>query len=235
MTSYNHAKSQALLCSLALLFTSAAAADEKLSFNYVEANYQVVDVDIDESISDGSDSLTIESDDDDGFEVAGAWEFFGHFHLFAAYSKASNDFDAAADISDIVVEVSGDFDVIRARGGIGYGWPLNEQWTMYSRLTWDYIEIEDLSISGFDADAEDEDDDGVGFEAGVRWLPLPSLELQAYGRYSDVGKLDAEDGFDDDILGGLQGRWYVTKNIAIQAGYEYGDISSYGGGVRFAF
>ena len=121
--------------------------------------------------------------------------------------------------------------VLRIR--IGDTWPLNEQWAMYSRLTWDYIELDDISVG--DADIEDEDDDGVGFEAGLRWLPLTNLELQAYGRYSDVGKLDADNGIDDDILGGVEARWYITERIAIQAGYEYGDISSYGGGVRFAF
>lgn len=215
-----------------LMFSGGAYAD-KLSFNYVEANYQVVDVDIDETVADGTDSLSLQSDDDDGFEVAGAWEFYGHFHVFAAYSNASNDFEGIASVGGVVTAASGDFDVVRARGGIGYGWPLNEQWSMYSRLTWDYVELDDISVG--DLEAEDQDDDGVGFEAGLRWLPLPSLELQAYGRYSDVGKLDADNGFDDDVLGGIQGRWYVTERIAIQAGYEYGDISSYGGGLRFAF
>jgi hypothetical protein len=224
--------SAALLLTCALLLSGIAYAD-KLSFNYVEANYQVVDVDIDETVTDGSDSLTLQSDDDDGFDVAGAWEFYEHFHVFAAYSKASNDFEGSAIIGGVTASASGDFDVVRARGGIGYGWPLNEQWTMYSRLTWDYIELDDISVGDLDADSQD--DDGVGFEAGLRWLPLSSLELQAYGRYSDVGKLDADNGFDDDILGGIQGRWYFTERFAIQAGYEYGDISSYGGGLRFAF
>jgi hypothetical protein len=215
-----------------LLLSGAAHAD-KLSFNYVEANYQVVDVDIDETVSDGSDTLSLQSDDDDGFDIAAAWEFYGHFHVFAAYSKASNDFEGIATIGDQTVTASGDFDVVRARGGVGYGWPLNEQWTMYSRLTWDYIELDDISVG--DLEAEDQDDDGFGFEAGLRWLPVSNLELQAYGRYSDVGKLDAENGFDDDVLGGIQGRWYITEQFAIQAGYEYGDITSYGGGLRFAF
>lgn len=221
------------LFALALALSGGAQAD-KLRFNYIEANYQIVDVDIDETITTvGGDSLTIESDDDDGFAIAGAWEFYNHFHLFAAYSTASNDFEGTAVIGGVTTSASGDFDVVRARAGIGYGWPLNEQWAMYSRLTWDYIEFDDISVGA--ADIEDEDDDGVGFEAGLRWLPLTNLELQAYGRYSDVGKLDADNGIDDDILGGVEARWYITERIAIQAGYEYGDISSYGGGVRFAF
>lgn len=218
---------------LGLSFSASAVNADKLSFNYLEGDYLVVDVDIDESVTDGPDSLSIESDDDDGYRVAAAWEFYGHFHLFAEYSTASNDFDALADIGGVVTSASGDFDVVRARGGIGYGWPLNEQWTMYSRMTWDYIELDDIDVAGVSVD--DLDDDGVGFEAGLRWLLLPSLELQGYGRYSDVGDLEADDGFDDDLLGGIVARWYVADQLAFQIGYEYGDIQSFGGGLRFRF
>ena len=216
-----------------LLSISATARADKLSFNYIEADYQVVDLDVDESISSGADSLSLETDDDSGFQVAGAWEFFGHFHVFAQYSKASNDLEFSLTSGGSTQSLSGDFDVVRARGGIGYGWPLNESWSMYSRLTWDYIELDDFDVG--DLSADDTDDDGVGFEAGLRWLLLPSLELQAYGRYSDIGKVDAEEGFDDDILGGIQGLWYITERFAVQAGYEYGEIKTFGGGVRFAF
>jgi hypothetical protein len=216
-----------------LLLVSAGAQAEKLSFNYIEADYQVVDVDVDESVSVGADSFAFETDDDAGFQVAAAWEFYGHFHLFAAYSQASNDFEGTETIAGSVTTTSGDFDVIRARAGVGYGWPLNDRWSMYSRLTWDYIELDDIDVG--DLSFDNLDDDGVGFEAGLRWLLLPSLELQAYGRYSDVGKLDDGTGFDDDILGGLQGRWYVTERFAVQAGYEVGDINTFGGGLRFAF
>lgn len=222
-----------LLVAVAGLALSVSASADKLSFNFLEGDYQVVDVDIDESVTDGADSLAIASDDDDGFRVAAAWEFYGHFHLFVEYSTASNDFDALADIGGVVTSASGDFDVVRARGGIGYGWPLNDQWTMYSRMTWDYIELDDIDVGGLSVD--DLDDDGVGFEAGLRWLLLPSLELQGYGRYSDIGNLDAGDGFNDDLLGGLAARWYVADQLAIQVGYEYGEIRTFGGGLRFAF
>ena len=221
----------ALMASL-LAISSTAQAD-KLSFNYIAADYQVVDLDIDESASFGGDSLSLETDDDDGFQIAGAWEFYDHFHVFAQYSKASNDLDFSVTSGGSTVTTSGDFDVVRARGGIGYGWPLNDRWSMYSRLTWDYLELDDFDIGGFSTD--DTDDDGVGFEAGLRWLVLPSLELQAYGRYSDVGKVDTDNGIDDDLLGGIEGRWYFTERFAVQAGYEYGDIKTFGGGLRFAF
>ena len=216
-----------------LLVMSPAAQADKLSFNYIAAEYQVVDLDVDTSTSIGGDALSLKTDDDGGFQVAGAWEFYGHFHVFAEYSKASNDLEFSLTSGGSTQSLSGDFDVVRARGGIGYGWPLNESWSMYSRLTWDYIELDDFDVG--DLSADDTDDDGVGFEAGLRWLLLPSLELQAYGRYSDIGKVDAEEGFDDDILGGIQGRWYITERFAVQAGYEYGEIKTFGGGVRFAF
>ncbi len=221
-------------CAAVLLLVSTGAAAKELDFNYIEVDYIVVDLDKSETASIGAETLALETDDDAGYRAAFAWEFLGNFYLFGEYAKAENEFDATLTIGgDAVIGASGDFDVVRARGGVGYGWPLNERWSMYSRITWDYIELDDVEING--VDVGDEDDDGVGMEAGLRWLALPSLELQGYGRFTEDGELDIEDGWDEDFLGGVIARWYAHESLALQIGAEFGDITTFGGGMRFDF
>jgi len=226
----------ALALALGALAASPPVLADKLDFNFIEADYVIVDLDKDETAAVGADSLAIKTDDDDGYKIAGAWQFFQHFYVYGDYSDASNDFDATITSGGVQTAVSGDFHIERGRLGVGYGWPLNDNWTMYSRLTWDYIKLDDIRVSG--VDIGDTDDDGVGFEAGVRWLVYPELglELQGYGRYSSVGDVKLEeDDFDDDFLGGIEGRWYLMDQLSLGMFYEYGDIKTWGGGLRFSF
>jgi hypothetical protein len=225
-----------LLLSLGASAAAPAAFADKLDFNFIQGDYILVDLDIDDRAVVGGDSVAINTNDDDGGMVSGAWQFFGHFYVYGEYSDASNDFEIAVTQGGVTDTVSGDLDVIRARAGVGYGWPLNDNWTMYSRLTWDHIKLDNIRAEG--VDIGDTDDDGVGFEAGVRWLVYPELglELQGYGRYSSVGDVRVDEGdFDDDYLVGVVGRWYLIDQLSLQMSYEFGDIKTFGGGLRFSF
>lgn len=225
---------------LVLLAAVGSLQAREIDFNYIEGNFGILDLDVDESATDGVDSISIETDDDFSYDFAGAWQpwkgaagWYSGLHLFAAVGFAENDIDVSGSILGTPFSANGSVDILRARGGVGYGYPLNEQWNLYGRVTWDYAELQDISLGG--ANADDIDDDGVGFEGGVRWLIDDSFELQAYGRYTDVGGLDGDLDSDDDTYIGVNGRWYFAERWALQAGGEFGDSYLYNAGVRFDF
>ena len=222
---------------LVLLLAAASnlhAAD--IDFNYVQDTIGIFDLDVDESFAVGTEQISIESDEDVSYDFEGAWQpwkgagdWFGNVHFFAALGTTENDLEVRA----LAVSVDGSVDIFRLRGGVGYGYPLNEQWNLYGRVTWDYVELEDLNLGG--ASADDVDDDGIGLEGGARWAFAEDWEVQGYLRYTDVGELDDDGEADDDILVGINGRWYFADRWAVTAGGEFGETILYGAGVRFDF
>lgn len=232
------------LVGLALVATTASVQARETDFNYVDARVGIFDLDYSESLVLGADSISLETDDDVSFDATGAWQpwkgasaWYQGVHLFGALGIAQNDLDGSVTVGGVTTSASGDFDIFRARGGLGYGYDISDQWNLYGRLTWDYVELDDISLGG--TDLGDVDDNGVGFEAGARWLVQDNFELQLYGRYTDVGSIanDGGDDFeaDDDALIGVEGRWYFADRWALQVNGEFGDSSLYGAGVRFDF
>lgn len=233
--------------SLALVAIMAAASPlyaADIDFNYVDVNAGIYDLDFDESVSDGVDSVALESDTDTTFSASGAWQpyqgsvgWFTRMHVFAFASTAKNDLDAALSSGSVTTDVSGDLEIIQARVGFGYHQPFGDNFNVYGRITWDYIELKDVDIG--DAEVDDVDESGVGVETGARWLLTDSLELQAYLRWSEDAGVDVKDAetltTDDVLLGGVAARWYFSNRWAVQVGGEFGDTAVYGGGIRFTF
>lgn len=226
--------SSALALAATLGLASTAGAKE-LDFNYVEGNYVDTDVDYSQSFSEGGDSISLETDSGSGFQVGAAWQIGERWHVFAEYAQASQDLDLAAVVDGEAFSGTGDFDVIRYRFGIGYGFEISDAMLAFTRVSFDSIEFQDFEIDG--EDLGDIDDDGWGAEVGMLWAITPQLHLQGQVRYTSVGELDDAEGssFDGDVLYGVSGRWYFSDNFAMQAGYEAGEISAWHVGVRFAF
>ncbi len=228
---------------LVLLLASAGTLEAReIDFNYVEGTIGIFDLDFDESAPPipGLGTISLESDDDVSYDFRGAWQpwkgnssWLNGVHLFGALGFTENDLELSITNGGTTTTTDGSVDIFRARGGVGYGFDLNEQWNLYGRLTWDYVELEDLNLGG--ASSDDVDDDGVGFEIGARWMINNQFELQGYGRYTDVGELDDDGEADDDILLGLSGRWYFADRWALIANGEFGETMLYGAGVRFDF
>jgi opacity protein-like surface antigen len=220
----------ALAVAMALGLPLAAGAKD-LSFNYIEANYIDVDVDLSDRFTDEDGTFSLETDSDSGFQLGGAWEVWERIHLFGEYSTASQDLT----VSDGTLSVTGDFDVTRYRLGAGYALPVSDVMQAYGRASYDYIEFDDFSFGGQDFGSTD--DSGFGAEVGLLWAVMPQLHLQPYVRYTSVGEIDPErsDTFDSDVPVGAQARWFVTDNFAVQAGYEYAEITTWSVGARVAF
>jgi hypothetical protein len=221
----------ALAVAMALGLPMAAGA-QSLNFNYIEANYVNVDLDLSESFTDEDGAFSLKTDSGGGFHIGGAWEVWETVHLFGEYSQADQDLKGEVTFNGETVPFKESFDVIRYRLGIGYAIPFANEMSVYGRVSYDYLE--------FDFDGGSVDDDGVGAELGLLWAATPEFHVQPYLRYTSVGEVDSgdedlSDSFDSDVLFGVGARYFFTPNFALQAGYEYGEIKTWNIGARFAF
>ncbi len=227
-------KVHALAVALGLVAPAASGAQD-FSFTYLEGGFIagfVNDVEESGAITDNGRTFELETDAGGGGFVGGAWQFGNNLHVFGEYATASQDLE----VSDGISTVEGDFDVVRWRVGVGYGYPYSPTMAFYGRLSVDNAELKDVKVSGFNLDA-DVDDNGVGGELGMIWAATPVIHLQGHVRYTSVGSVakQGSDALDSDVLVGLKGRWYVRPGIALITGYEFGGITTFNLGVRFAF
>jgi hypothetical protein len=184
---------------MTLLAFPAFAGD--ISYNYIELGYQKID--FDEELSPGV------SIDGDGFGVAGSFEVGESWFVGVGYSQA--DFDLGID--------SIDFDEIAA--GIGWHTTMSNNSDFYALLQ--YVRAE-ASLSGFPS----VDEDGIGFEIGVRGMVTDNIEIGGSIGYVDLG--DAGDGttFGANVL------YNFTDNFAAGVFLDFDeDTTGYGAGVRF--
>jgi hypothetical protein len=168
----NTRKTVLALAVAAALAVPLAASAQGLGFNYLEANYVNVDLDLSESFTDEEGTFSLETDNGDGFHIGGAWEVWENLHLFGEYSQASQDLVLTLTIGGETESVKDDFDVIRYRVGLGYAYPVSDEMSLYGRVSYDYLE--------FDFDVDSVDDSGVGAEVGLVWAAMPQFHLQPY-------------------------------------------------------
>jgi hypothetical protein len=223
------------LAMAAALGAPAAAGAQDFRFTYLEGGIVagfVNDVETSGTLSGNEGPLAFETDAGGGGFIVGAWQFGENMHLFGEYASASQDLE----VSDGIDTVSGDFDVVRWRIGVGYAYPFSSTMAFYGRLSFDNLELRNAQVAGFDV-AVDTDGNGVGGEVGMIWAATPAIQLQGHVRYTPVGGVatDGSDSFDSDVLVGLNGRWYFRPDIALVTGYEFGKITTWNLGMRFSF
>jgi hypothetical protein len=227
----------ALLLILAIFtisFNNGMAQAGDIGFTYIEGGIIggfVNDIETSGAVT-GSDPLDIESDADGGGFIGGAWQFSNQVHLFGEYASLGQELEIRSD-NDIV---TGEYDVVRWRFGVGYQYNVSKTLAYYGRLSLDQLELTDARVVGFNLDV-DSDDSGIGSEIGVIWAATPTFHLQGHARYTAVGGVASggSDPFETDVLIGVNGRWNFLPNIALVTGYEFGKITTLNVGVRFAF
>ena len=100
--------------------------------------------------------------------------------------------------------------------GVGYNTELSNVVDAYARLSFEYV---DVDIPGFSGD---EDDNGFGFEVGMRFEPAPQFELEGAIKYVDLDDSGNETAF---ALGGL---YNFTPAFAAGLFAQWGDdVTSY--------
>lgn len=216
------------------LSAPAIATAQSFDFNYVEGGIVggfVNDIET-SGVVTGSGSSALESDADGGGFIGGAWQFKDNFHLFGEYASLGQELEVRNGANT----VTGDYEVVRWRIGVGYQYPFSERVTYYGRLSLDQLEFKDAQVAGFNLDV-DADDSGVGGEVGVIWAAASTIHLQGHVRYTAIGGVasSGSDPFESDVLIGVNGRWYFRPNISVVTGYEFGKITTLNVGMRFSF
>lgn len=154
-----------------------AVGAQDLGFNHLEGGIVagfVNDVEASGTFTANGRTLALETDSGGGGFIGGAWQFWGNMHLFGEYAATSQDLE----VSDGIDTVSGDFDLVRWRVGVGYSYPLSRTLGLYGRVSFDNTEFKDARVAGFDLDV-DADGNGVGGEVGMIWAATPTIHPPA--------------------------------------------------------
>ena len=142
---------------LALLLIAAPTMAADISYNFIEAGYQ--EIDIDGGLFGGLDI------DGDGYGVGGSFELNENWFVADSYSKA--DFDFGVDFDQLML-------------GGGYHVPISDNADFYGMFS--YISVE-ASASG----AGSADEDGYAAEIGLRGMIGERFELNGSLAYIDYG------------------------------------------------
>jgi lipopolysaccharide assembly outer membrane protein LptD (OstA) len=138
--------------------------------------------------------------DGDGFGLSGSYAINPDWHVFAGYQSAGLDFGVDATF---------------LAAGIGYNTELSPVVDAYARLSYQYVDLDAPGVGSFD-------DNGLGFDVGLRFAASQDLELNAGIDYVDFGDGGDDTGF---YAGAL---WKFTDAFALGLGGSWGDdVSAY--------
>lgn len=141
----------------------------------------------------GYSVIDFDSADGDGFNLGGAFEISDEFFLFGGYSQADLDFG---------------IDTQAWNAGFGYRNPIAASTDLFATVSYEYVEV-DVPLFGRS------DDSGFGLGVGMRFMPVPAIELNGSINYVDVG--------DDDTVLELAGLYNFDPNFSIGLGSAFSD------------
>ncbi|MCR6652255.1 MAG: porin family protein [Cellvibrionaceae bacterium] len=213
-------------------------AAETISYNYIEAEYVVQDVDMYED-DDAFDNIIEDVDDGDGFKIGASFAFTNNLFIFGNYAQTQADFTF---INDTATVIPADTDIKTLQLGLGYFAPINANTDFVVRAAYMDVDYDEFSLGQTDQDIGDDDttfgdawddlnedtSDGYFVDAGVRAQVIDWLELGGGIRYTD---LDSGDDF--SVFGNAL--FEINQNLGINLTASIGDnLSSYGLGVRYS-
>lgn len=210
---------------LPLTLPVVAAAQEDLSYSYLEGDYVSLDIDGVDEQGDLIDDI----DDGNGFGVRSSLALSSRFFVFADYSETNSDvtFDSGTGI------LPQDTDINRLNAGAGFRVPLMDRTDLVFRGAYTDIDFGDFDFGGSDdpdlADLNDDSSDGWFADAGLRSQVFESFEGMAAVRYTDI-----EDRDQFSLVG--EGLFELNQTLGLSIGFEAGDeITTYHAGVRLSF
>ena len=145
------------VCGLTLLLLAVPTFAADISYNFIEAEYQ--EIDIDSGFLGGFDI------DGDGYGIGGSFELNENWFIGASYSKA--DFDFGVDLDQLML-------------GAGYHVPISDNADFYGMFS--FVSAE-ASVDGFDSI----DEDGYAATIGLRGMIGERFELNGSLAYVDLG------------------------------------------------
>lgn len=158
------------VCGLTLLLLAAPTFAADISYNFIGAEYQ--EIDIDSGFLGGFDI------DGDGYGVGGSFELNENWFIGASYSKA--DFDFGVDLDQLML-------------GAGYHVPITNNADFYGMFS--FVSAE-ASIDGFDS----VDEDGYAATIGLRGMIGERFELNGSLAYVDLGNGGDSTSFGGGVL-----------------------------------
>jgi hypothetical protein len=144
-------------CGLTLLLFAAPTFAADISYNFIEAGYQ--EIDVDGGFVGGLDI------DGDGYGVGGSFELNENWFIAASYSKAN--FDFGVDLDQLML-------------GTGYHVPISDNADFYGMFS--FINAE-ASVDG----GGSVDEDGYAATIGLRGMIGERFELNGSLAYVDLG------------------------------------------------
>lgn len=197
---------------------AASAADNGLSYTYVEGGYTQARIDMDD------EDLLGDFDAKGGY-VRGSFEVSPSFYLFGSYSRAKDDdsvefFDAQIDVED---------ELTTLEGGVGYHMPMGERVDFIAEAS--YLRLEEEITIAFDGESESDtfDNNAGRLAIGVRG---GSQRLEGWVK---AGYIDGSD-FSGEFVGNVGGQikfnqtWGVVGEVEI-----FDELTRYMVGVRASF
>jgi len=194
----------ALVMGAALAWPLAANAD--ISYDYIQVDW----------IADGEIDGAVGSADYDGFAIEGSALL--HPNVFVTGKANFTDVDSGSvGLGGGSVDVSVDTLSI----GPGLRMPLatgQSALDLYGTVTYEEMDLGGLTSNGF------------GVDAGLRWQPMPGLEINPNIGYVDYGEFDGTDLELDGERYGVRGIFNLTDNAAVVVDYRAfrGEASSGG-------
>lgn len=234
----NRAKLPASVFAGMMLLPASALAAENISYNYVEVDYIVQDIDMYED-DEAFDDVIEDVDDGDGFGIEASFAFTRNLFVFGNYSQTQADFTFIDDNGAFIPE---DTDVKTLQLGLGYFAPINTNMDFVARAAYMDTDLDEFSAGATDDDVADDnvtlgdaiDDlnedtsDGYFVDAGVRAQAMEWLELGGGVRYTDL-----DSGDDVSVFGNAM--FEINQNMGVNLTASFGDnLSSYGLGFRYS-
>ncbi|WP_396616172.1 hypothetical protein ACHZ97_19445 [Lysobacter soli] len=201
----------------------ASAADNGLSYTYVEGGY--AQANINENFEDFGDV------DASGGYLKGSFEISPSFYLFGSYAKASDD-ETIEPIEDLTVRLEDD--LTQAEGGVGYHMAWGESVDFLAEVA--YVSVErDLKLAAhFEGELIDRDSATIDQKGGRAALGVRGGNDRAEG-WLKIGYLGGSD-FDGNFIGTLGGQYKFNATWGLVGEVEVmDDVTRYTAGVRASF
>ncbi|HEX4855098.1 outer membrane beta-barrel protein [Arenimonas sp.] len=180
---------------LAAAIPFSAQADDKLSYTYIEGNYNHVNQELPSPLG------TIDGDGD-GFGVRGSFEFGeSGFYGFGGYQQADVEFTLPGSRPEL--------DISQTELGLGYAHDLSDNLDLISELAWNDFDIDDFGS-----------EDGYRASVGLRGSFTENFEGLIKANYNDG---DNADGDFSGTLGAqykFTQTWGVVGEATIGDDYE---------------
>ena len=224
-----------LLIITAFLMTTVATTSlaQEVRYSWLDISFMGQDVDRlgTQPTPVPGQTVDAEAKDGDGIRFRGSVGTWHNLYMFFDYG--STDIDVDVVVTNPIGEQvagTGEFDYTAIRSGLGVIFPVGFKTDIYAEVTYDSLDFDFGSFAGENFSSDEQD---VGGALGVRAMVTDSLELRAYGRYTELGDIGLSSGtFDADTLFGAGFGWTLVRGLSIVGDYESGELSNWSIGFR---